>query len=333
MIEDIQLFNKRKVWALMQAQPEMTPDNAAEVLSAHLPDLVTWHGPHPFYELEGAKALASEFWQPLLEAAPQIQRRTDFFVSGEFDGSHWVATAGYFIGFFTGNWLGIPTAGKGIHLRQNEFYRFEDGRIVEMFTLLDILDVMRQAGYYPVQDAGGHQRLVPGPMGGDGIIWNTPNPDETARTYQAVMDMVDGLARYDGKDLAVMEMHKYWDAERMVWYGPTGIGTCHTLKGFEDHHQRPFLDAFPDRHSFHRANLVAGPYFAYLGWPTLHATFTRPYMGVEPNGKPIVMRGMDWWTRVDDRLVENWVLLDMLHLYKQMGQDLLAMCAEHFAAK
>jgi hypothetical protein len=36
------------------------------------------------------------------------------------------------------------------------------------------------------------------------------------------------------------------------------------------------------------------------------------------------MRVMDWWRQEDGLLAENWVLIDLPHLFLQMGVDLLA---------
>jgi len=33
---------------------------------------------------------------------------------------------------------------------------------------------------------------------------------------------------------------------------------------------------------------------------------------------------MDWWKRSGDQYVENWVFVDMIHLFRQFGIDLLA---------
>ena len=37
----------------------------------------------------------------------------------------------------------------------------------------------------------------------------------------------------------------YWH-EKMIWYGPSGIGTARTLEGFVDNHQLPFRKSFTE---------------------------------------------------------------------------------------
>jgi hypothetical protein len=36
------------------------------------------------------------------------------------------------------------------------------------------------------------------------------------------------------------------------------------------------------------------------------------------------MRVADWWRREGDRLAQNWVFIDLPHLFLQMGLDLFA---------
>ncbi len=36
------------------------------------------------------------------------------------------------------------------------------------------------------------------------------------------------------------------------------------------------------------------------------------------------MRVMDWWRREGDVLTENWVLIDMIDVFLQLGVDLFA---------
>lgn len=39
---------------------------------------------------------------------------------------------------------------------------------------------------------------------------------------------------------------------------------------------------------------------------TYRATFTGPFLGLPPTGKPVVMRSLDIWRVVDGRAVEHW---------------------------
>ena len=47
-------------------------------------------------------------------------------------------------------------------MRFHEFYRIEDGRIVEMQALWDIPEVMMQAGAWPMVPSLGREFCIPG---------------------------------------------------------------------------------------------------------------------------------------------------------------------------
>ena len=42
------------------------------------------------------------------------------------------------------------------------------------------------------------------------------------------------------------EQKKYWHP-KMMWFGPSGVGTARGLRGFVDHHQLPFRLTFKER--------------------------------------------------------------------------------------
>jgi predicted ester cyclase len=46
-------------------------------------------------------------------------------------------------------------------------------------------------------------------------------------------------------------------------------------------------------------------------------------MGAEGTGKTINLKYMDFWKVEDGKIVENWVLLDVVDFFRQIGIDLL----------
>ncbi|MEM7711546.1 MAG: ester cyclase [Pseudomonadota bacterium] len=48
------------------------------------------------------------------------------------------------------------------------------------------------------------------------------------------------------------------------------------------------------------------------------------WLGVPPTGAEITMRSLDFWRVEGDLIRENWVLVDLLHVYDQLGTDVLA---------
>jgi predicted ester cyclase len=200
----------------------------------------------------------------------------------------------------------------------------KDGKITKTYTILDLLDVMRQAGLQLVPNSLGEEGLVPGPMTQDGVLLVPQDEGEGQRTLDLATTMCAALAAdYDGVDIKSIRLERFWDSERMMWYGPSGIGTTRALKGFQDNHQRPWKQAFPD--SAVRSDLIAelgeGNYAAWTG--RMLVSHNGMYLGCPPTGNPIKIRVMDWWRREGDLLVENWVLIDMIHLGLQLGLDVL----------
>ena len=138
--------------------------------------------------------------------------------------------------------------------------------------------------------------------------------------------MIDGLLRYDQKDIASMEMEKYWDVENMMWYGPSGIGTTKGLKGFQDYHQIPFLEAFPDRGvnsdqtKSNYVNIADGNYVCHFGHNVMYGTHTGDaWLGLKPSGVKFNMSVQDFWRCENGQLVENWVMLDLVNVLDQFG--------------
>ncbi len=129
-----------------------------------------------------------------------------------------------------------------------------------------------------------------------------------------VARMVDGL-----NDHVIEGMEAFWTAD-MKWYGPAGIGTKPSLKAFQDEHQRPFLHAFSDKNATDEIRIAEGNYVAASGFQD--ATHTGDYLGIPASGKRVKIRYMDFWRVEDDKLVENWVLIDLLDFLEQLGYDI-----------
>jgi predicted ester cyclase len=309
--------------ALSQLAPERWSGALAKLYHAD----VAWHGPHPINHLSGATEVCSTFWTPFLAALPDLERRDDILVCGDFKAGCWVAATGYYTGTFARDWLGITATGGVLNVRYGEFSRFENGRIREVYVILDLLDVLRQSGRWPdgISRGAGSPDRVPGPATADGTTLVPASVDESRRSMQLVEAMIAGLMQYDQKSLESMGMQRFWHPS-MMWYGPGGIGTSRTLKGFQDVHQRKFLNAFPDRKGGdHKSRIADGAYVASTGWPSVRATHLGPWLGVPATGRAISMRVMDFWRREGNLLRENWVFIDQLDLLRQMDVDVLSM--------
>ena len=289
-----------------------------------------WHCSHPVNALHGRAAIEQGWGSPLATAFADIGRRADIFMAAAFDGRFcggagiWVATTGHYCGTFSAPLFGIEPSHNVAFLRFGEFYRVENGKIVEARVLVDLIDLLRQTGVRVLPIPTGVETLVPGPADHAGLLYASQSPDTTDQSMQLVESMIGGLHQFKDGSLKSMGMHAHWSAE-MMWYGPAGIGTMRRVEGFQTHHQKPFLIAFPDRKGGnHRARIAEGNYVASTGWPSITATHAGDYLGVSATHREITMRVMDWWRVANGTLSENWVFIDLPHLMLQMGVDLLA---------
>ena len=65
-----------------------------------------------------------------------------------------------------------------------------------------------------------------------------------------------------------------------------------------------------------------GEYVAVTAWPGMAATITGDgWMGIAPAGQKITMRSLDFWRCEEGLIRENWVLVDLLDVYTQIGVD------------
>jgi predicted ester cyclase len=323
--------NKAVVWDVWQRLNHVSPDGIASTLqSAFKPD-VAWHGPHPINEQHGLDNLVTGFWDPLRQSFPDLKRTCDIFVGGQSEGEDWVTGTGYFTGTFAHNWLGIPATGEKTYIRFGQFYVMQDEKISESYLILDVLAVARQAGFQLLPPARGAEGgRVPPPRTHDGLILVEQDEHESQKTIQLVMAMLGGMSRYDGKNLASMEQEHYWHPQ-FHWYGPSGIGTSRSLVEYQEFHQGPWVRAFPDRGvpldgPGRTMGFVAeGNYAAGGIWDRPYATHTGEFRGMDhPTNVHFTIRDFDWWRREDNLLVENWVPIDLIDIYYQLGVDLLA---------
>ena len=290
---------------------------------------VVFHGPAPIDRLNGRDAVADHVYAPLAQAFPVAERRPYLFLGGIWQGQTWVATTGNLIGEQVRRWCRVPAGSDTRLLRFGEFYRVEDGRIVEVRCLFDIPALAAQAGYRLLPPFAGRAEPPPGPVLKNGLCHEEQDPAVSAYTLRLVEDMLGGCNRLKGSDLASMGMGAYWH-EDMVWHGPWGVGSCRGFREFQDHAQGPSVRSFPNRRGgFHQARFADGLTAAFTGWPSLRGTFNgEPFRGIAPTGGEIGQNIMDFYVRRGEKLHENWILIDLIDFARQCGVDLLAKLPE-----
>ncbi len=290
----------------------------------------------PFEDLDGPKALLRNALSPLAQSLNGLERRDTIVMAGTTDDDEtWVGCCGYYVGAFVRPFLDIPPTGHFATMRYHEFYRIEGDRIAEFQGLWDIPELMLQAGAWPMAPQLGRAWYASGPATQDGLAIVNRDDAHAPGSLKLVRDMCADLGNFAEGGVQAMRLDKYWHPQ-CSWYGPYGIGTCRGIDGFRNWHQIPFLNGMPDRAGTggYGAFFADGDYVGVTGWPNMAATISDDgWMGIAPAGQKITMRSLDFWRCENGLIRENWVLVDLLSVYDQIGVDVFARMREFNKAK
>ena len=336
LMSDVHTRNKELVAQLRTALYNYESAEVREVLNT----LFTADAPiqlaHPFETLEGPDALYMQAYLGLQRAIPDLERRDTIVIAGPSShGDNWVGCCGYYTGSFEKPWLDIPPTGHQVAMRYHEFFRIENDRIVEMQALWDIPEVMLQANAWPMAPSLGREWQVPAPALQNGLVAGPWDEASANISQQLVADMCDGLGKYAAGGVEAMELEKYWHP-RCSWYGPSGIGTGRGIAGFRNWHQIPFLNGLPDRVGDAAAGhlFADGDFVGFTAWPGMQMSVSGDgWLGIAPSGQEITMRSLDFWRCENGLIRENWVLVDLLNVYHQLGVDVFARMREFNKAR
>lgn len=305
-------------------------DNAAALVAASAPDAL-FRFCHPFGDLAGVDVVYDTTWGALQAAMPDLERRDMIVLEGTTpEGQRWLGCMGNYMGTFRAPFLGIPPTGHLAHMRYHEFFRLEDDKITEAQIIWDIPELMMQARAWPMAPQLGAYLCTPAPMSQDGLAVS----GDGQAALDHVIAMLTDLCRHPAQGgPEVMNLERYWHP-RFNWYGPTGIGTCRGIEGFRHWHQMPFLRAMPDRKLDAMGDLMShwfaeGDHVCETGWPNMRLTLSGDgWMGIAPAGREVLLRSLDFWRLEGGLIRENWVLVDLLDLYRQLGVDVLGRMGE-----
>lgn len=310
---------------------ECEPDRLPHLVNECVTPDCEFHLSAPIGRLRGGDEICDGFFHPLRTAMAGLHRRDLMFIGGDNRrdvGGRWCAAVTHYVGNFTAPFLSIPPSSHLVFLRAGEFYRIEDGLIAEARIILDLPDLLRQAGRFPFPFSYGAEVAFPVPATQDGLL---PAGGSGAATLDIVEGMLTDLHAFDPDTMSSAGQTGAggrW-GDDMMWYGPAGIGSNYRWDGFVKDHREPFLRAFPDRKGGnHYCRIGDGDYAAVSGWPSMTMTWQGDYLGERADGRPLTLRVMDFYRCAGGRIRENWVMLDYTDLLKQMGVDLIARANE-----
>ena len=319
---------KQVVRDYFEALEQAEHDGIHQVLSAHTAEDYRWRGVYPFREQSGVDAVAENFWQPLKQSLTRMQRREDIFIGGEnlFGGEQWVMSMGNFMGLLDYDFLGIPATRKLVNIRYAEFNCVENGKISQTGLFIDVIGLMAQAGVYPLPPSTGVYFNYPGPRTQDGLHFDDAPEHQAAETLELLNRMVDDLSELNksGSMTCPPEvLEKTWSKD-MLWYGPAGIGATYTIPRYQKQHQLPFREQLGDKKfEGHVCRFAEGNYACFFGWPNLSNTPLGGWLGLPGGNVNASMQVVDVYRREGDKLIENWVLIDLPWWLKQQGLDVL----------
>jgi predicted ester cyclase len=299
---------------------------ATKLLALTAPDY-QWRGFHPFNELTGASAVVEKFYQPLCRAFSSITRRQDVFFAGHnmfSEDEIWVCSMGHFMGLFDQPLLSIQPTSRIAMLRYCEFNLISNGKILQTAMYFDLPHLMAQAGQYPFPQQSGAQLVQPGPATHDGLLFDPQPIEEGQKTLEVIGKMVGDLGQWQSGLPLEEELARTWHDD-MLWWGPTGIGATYTIPRYAKQHSGIFRKSFTNRSKTkHVCRIAEGHYGGFFGWPNFTAEHVGGFMGMPAFEKPVEFRVIDIYRRADDKLAENWIFIDLLHILKQAGIDVLA---------
>ena len=319
---------KSLIRAYYQALDSAKVKDIESVLQEYTAPAYIWRSYAPFYLQTDIAQVARLFWQPFRTAFCNIERRMDVFFAGKnhMDGGKttWVCSMGHLMGLFDAPWLGLLPTGKMTLLRYCEFHCVADGQITQTAFYFDIPHLMMQAGYRPFAGQAGAHLVQPGPADHAGLLFEDAPPQEGQNTLQAINNMINLGGQWQSGLPLEEELAINWHDD-MKWWGPAGIGATYTIPRYAKQHSGPFRAAFSDRSKTnHVARIAEGTLGGFFGWPNFTAKPTGGYLGYPPSDTLCEFRVIDIYRREGDKLKENWIFIDMLYYFEQLGIDILA---------
>ena len=329
--------NKKYVRKILKDIAESSLDNLQENLEKAYHKDAELKGFHPINEIKGMDEIHNKLWKPLLHSFPDLERRDNLIIGGNFQNKIFVSTIGHLTGTFTNPWFDVPASNKAIHLRICEVHELKEDKIIQSHVLIDLMDFVRQAGFWPINSSLGVEEMWPGPIIGNGSSFENLDEKLSLSSLEQSLTMQRSLNikpetepgatnEFIREKLLNHPQKDYWH-QKMMWYGPCGIGTARGLMGFINHHQLPFRKTFKERNYWklgHYVELGDGPYSMTAGWHTIEAIHgSRDWLGYEATKKPVTMRVMDFYLHDEGLIRENWVPIDIMHILKQIGIDVL----------
>ena len=328
------LKNKQKVRSYLNRIYQTGKSKIDENVKNYFSEDVSIKCFFPLNEFRGLSKFKDNFWLPLFEAFPDIERREHLVIGGAFRDKIQVGSISTLSGVFKNDWLGIKPNYKMVNLKCCEIHELKNDKIIESHILIDLIDLIHQTGKCPINSSRGAEGSWLPPINTDGVNFFEKNMDvskfslEQSLTMQRSLNIKPELENISNEELRnklIEHPQKDFWHKKMIWYGPSGIGTARSLEGFVDYHQLPFRKTFKDRNYWklgHYCELGDGKFSLTAGWHSIQAKYgSDDWLGYSAKGKTVTMRVMDFYHHDEGKIRENWVPIDIVHILKQIDID------------
>ena len=162
--------NKRTYWEFLNTFEAGNLQAIELGVNENFSEVAEINGSHPINEAEPGIGYYSDIIAPIEQSLDGFTRQNYIVLAGEYQGSEWVTSTGYFYGHFRKPMFGIPPSNKMAFLRFGEFHKMEDGKITETYVYLGLAELIIALGRLQLASSSGYEGLVPEPATHDGIL-------------------------------------------------------------------------------------------------------------------------------------------------------------------
>lgn len=230
-------------------------------------------------------------------------RIDDLFVDGDL-----VVVRTTISGTHLGDFFGVAPTGTWIEIPAIDLWQVADGKLVGVWHLEDILDMMEQLGMIPAGEAtaAAADTAAPSLPATAGMSGTTDATDVAANVALArrFHDEIFARGNLDAAD-AILAADVVW--QRDVPPGVEGVRTFASR----------VRAAFPDLTLTADRVVATGDRVAIL-W-TLSGTHQGEFLGAAASGNSISIQGIDIYRIANGRIAEIWTVGDDLGLLFQLG--------------
>ena len=260
------------------------------------------HPPTRFFAVEqsGPEALIDAV-SHFREGFPDFHDRMVLMVAED----DFVCYLGEISGTQTGVLFGQDPTGNKMRVLGINFFRFEDGKIIERWGQFDVLSMMQQLGLAP--SPTGQAPPQPDPIAGTSIGEPTASLDEAKALYTRFVEEVINTGNADVVD----ELYAADYVDHTPPPGaPPGLEALRLVPAL-------FRGGFPDVHfTIHK---LVGEGDIVASHVTGHGTHTGQFLAFPASGNEATWRSLGFFRVRDGKIVEHWGLPDMLGLLIQIG--------------